>query len=369
MPTSPEASADAIRARCEHALSHHGPLRERPHRVLAELAETIAADLLPDRYGGGSWLAAFEEEVARLLGKEAAVFMPSGTMAQQIALRIWSDRAREKRVAFHPRCHLEAHEEKGYQMLHGLCAVLVGSPHALMRLSDVEKIVEPIAALLLELPQRDLGGVLPTWEQLGEIVAWARARGVALHLDGARLWETKPFYARSYAEIAAPFASVYVSFYKGLGGIAGCVLAGPKDFIAEARVWQRRHGGTLAQTYPLALAAREAMRIRLGRMDAYVAAAVSLAKRLSKVVDIEVVPEAPQTNMMHLFLRGDRERIEAAALAIADEKRIWLFSSLQRTSSPSTWLFELSIGDAALELGEDRVVAVLSELVDRARSP
>src|SRR6185436_5025530 len=145
-----------------------------------------------------------------LLGKEAAVFMPSGTMAQQIALRIWADRKGPRRVAFHPLCHLELHEHKGYQLLHGLHGVLVGSPHQLMTLADLEAVAEPLAALLVELPQRGIGGQLPPWDDLTRMLESARGRGAAIHLDGARLWETAPFYRRSYAEIAGLFDSVYV---------------------------------------------------------------------------------------------------------------------------------------------------------------
>src|SRR6185369_15444353 len=104
-----------------------------------------------------------------------------------------------------------------------LHAKLVGDGHALVTLADLERIAEPIAALLLELPQREIGGLLPAWEELSAIVSWARARGAALHLDGARLWESQPFYGRPLAEIAGLFDSVYVSTYKTLGGLAGCV--------------------------------------------------------------------------------------------------------------------------------------------------
>ena len=93
------------------------------------------------------------------------------------------------------------------------------------------------------MPQREIGGQLPSWSDLEAQVAWARDRGVAVHMDGARLWESGPFYERSYAEIAALFDSVYVSFYKGIGAIAGAALSGPAPFIGEARLWQRRSGG------------------------------------------------------------------------------------------------------------------------------
>ncbi|MGI8698645.1 MAG: threonine aldolase family protein, partial [Mycobacteriales bacterium] len=240
-PAPPARDVDAVRDRCTRFLGWHG--RPRPREVLLELAAATPDDLRPDHYGAGAVLEDLEAQVAELLAKPAAVFMPSGTMAQQIALRIWSERRGTRTVAFHPTCHLELHEERGYDRLHGLHAKLVGQPHELLRLVDLEELAEPLAALLLELPQRELGGRLPDWDDLLAQTAWARERGIALHLDGARLWEAQPFYGRPHAELAGLFDSVSVSFYKGLGGLAGAALASDAATIAEARVWQRRHGG------------------------------------------------------------------------------------------------------------------------------
>jgi threonine aldolase len=339
---------------------------ERPAATLEKLAQDVDPSALPDSYGEGPLIAHFEQEIAALLGKEAAVFMPSGTMAQQIALRIWADRKGSRQVAFHPRCHVEQHEHKGYQVLHGLHGVLVGSPYRLMTLADLKAVADPLAALLLELPQREIGGQLPTWDALAAMVDFARARGVALHLDGARLWEIKPFYGRSYAEIAGLFDSVYVSFYKGLGGIAGCALAGPTSFIAEARIWQRRHGGTLVQQYPYVLSAQAGLRERLDRMDRYVAKAIEVARHLAALPEIDVLPDPPQTNMMHLHLRGEKEALETAALELSRDTGIWMFGKLRPTSLPSLSIFELTVGDALLTFSEEEIVALFRELFARA---
>ncbi len=98
---------------------------------MQEIAECPYAENNADNYGAGGYVAEFEAEIAELLGKEAAVIMPSGTMAQQIALRIWSDRAQNKTVAFHPMCHMHTHEHMGYQELHHLSPVLLGEPDRL----------------------------------------------------------------------------------------------------------------------------------------------------------------------------------------------------------------------------------------------
>lgn len=365
----PDPRIDALRARCTRSLSHHGRDHESPARTLRALAAACGEDVLRDAYGEGELIEGLERDVARLLGHEAAVFLPSGTMAQQIALRIWADRKGPRNVAFHPLSHLEIHEHLAYRHLHGLHGVVVGSRWGLVTLDDLKKVVEPLSAVLLELPQREIGGRLPSWEELSAISAWAREKGIALHLDGARLWECGPFYGKEYAEIAGLFDSVYVSFYKGLGGIAGCVLSGPASLAAEARVWQRRHGGNLVQLYPYVLSARAALAERLPRMPEYVARARSIAARLSGLAGIEVVPDPPHTNMMHLHLPGAKERLEAAALALAEETSVWLFGKLQPGPTPSRAILEVTVGDAAKALSDDEIAGLFEALIERARRP
>src|SRR5690349_8535152 len=96
---------DAVFAACTRFLAGHYP--QSPRQALLELAEVTPAEAMPDRYGQGELIASFEQQVADLLGKPAAVFMLSGTMCQQIALRIWTERRGIRSVAFHPTCHLE----------------------------------------------------------------------------------------------------------------------------------------------------------------------------------------------------------------------------------------------------------------------
>jgi len=237
-----------IQAECTRFVFYHPP--KTPRDILAELSAFTAPEVDSDIYGKGDLIEGFEAEIAALLGKPAAVFMPSGTMAQQIALRIWADRKGVRQIAFHPTCHLELHEQQAYREMHHLQGVLVGDRYHLITLDDLKHIPVPLAALLLELPQRYLGGALPSWEDLNAQTAWAHERGIVTHMDGARLWECKPFYRREYAEIAALFDTVYVSFYKILDGIAGAALAGPEDLIAEARLGSGGTAGTWCTCTP-----------------------------------------------------------------------------------------------------------------------
>jgi threonine aldolase len=272
-------------------------------------------------------------------------------------------------VAFHPTCHLELHEEKGYARLHGLHGKLVGDPNRLITLADLERIREPLAALLLELPQREIGGLLPAWDDLRAQVAWARERTIAVHLDGARLWEAQPFYDRPHAEIAALFDSVYVSFYKGLGGMAGAALAADADVVAEARVWQRRQGGNLVTMHPYVVAAETALDTRLERMPVYAAHARALAAALSGVEGIEIVPDPPQTPLFHILLRGDRERLADAALDLAEERKVFLFADPDSTTSPSWHKLEVMVGEVTLALEPDEVAGLFAEVLTRASAP
>lgn len=346
-------------------MNGHGPRQLRDE--LTALADAAGGEP-PDVYGSGGALEALEREVAELLGKPAAVFMPSGTMAQPIALRIHADEARCSVVAFHPTCHLELHEQRAYSQLHGLDARLVGRRDRLIELADLEAVPEPVAALLLELPQREIGGLLPRWEALTEQAEWARRRGVRLHLDGARLWECAPFYQKTYAEIAALFDSVYVSFYKALGGIAGAALAGSVELVQRARVWQRRHGGNLVSLYPYALSAREGLRLRLGRMAQYRDDACRAARILSALPGVRVAPDPPQTNLFHAYLPVDGERLLDASAELAERAKVALFTRTRPCDVPGYTSVEVSIGDGVAALGDAELAELLRSVLASAGS-
>ena len=351
---------------CERFLLGHGP-RHIPTE-LAALARAAAPAQAPDAYGAGGALEELEQELAALFAKPAALFLPSGTMAQQIALRIHAERANNRTVAFHPTCHLELHEQRGYARLHGLHACLVGRRDRLLARADLDAVAEPVAALLLELPQRELGGLLPSWEELCAQRDWARERRVALHLDGARLWESMPYYGRTLAEAAGLFDSVYVSFYKTLGAIAGAALLGSTELIAEARVWQRRHGGNLVSLYPYVLSARECLRQRLAKVPEYVERARGVAACFARLPGVRVVPDPPVTNLFHVHWPVPSEALLQASAAVARERRIALVTRTRPCDVAGHSISEITIGDAARAISLDELEQCLTELLRRARA-
>ena len=307
----------ALRAGCTKFLTGYGRV------TAAEMLATIPADTEVDTYGEGGVVAALENEIASLLGKPAAVFLPSGTMAQQSVLRVHADQRQRRTVIFHPMCHLEQHEEQAYQRLHGLIGRPIGNRDRLIELADLTKIAEPVAALLIELPQRDIGGQQPPWDELSAQCRWAADAGAAAHLDGARLWESAAGYGRQPGEIAALFDTVYVSFYKGIGALPGCCVAGPADVIAQVRDWRKRMGGTLFGLWPNAASALSCLTARLPKMPGYFEHAKAIAAELSKLDTVRVVPDPPQTPMMHVLLRTTPQRFADGVRVLAADRGVW----------------------------------------------
>jgi threonine aldolase len=356
MSNDDDADITALLDRCTRFLNLHGPVRA------ADMLATIPQDCVVDRYGEGGVVAELESEIARVLGKPAALFLPSGTMAQQAVLRVHADRRGRRTVVFHPMCHLERHEGQAYRRLQMLAGRLAGDPNRLLTADDLAGIAEPVAALVLELPQRDIGGQQPSWDELAAQCAWAREGGAAVHLDGARLWESAAGYDRSPAEVAALFDTVYISFYKAVGALPGCCVAGPEEIIAEVREWRERMGGTLFYLWPNAASALTCMAARLPRMTEYLKHARAIAAALRDVPGVTVIPDPPQTAMMHLLLDVSAERFTAAARALAAEQRIGAWPRAMTTADPSVQRVELAVGDATCALTSAEIAAAVAAL-------
>ena len=333
----------AVRDDCQHRIS--GQLVMTMADQLAVMSQQALKFDSPDVYGKGDLIESFEASIADLLGKEAAIFLPSGTMAQNIALRIWADEAGLNRVGFHATSHLEVHEQSAYRELYNLEAQLLGEPDRVITLADLQAVNQPLAAILLELPMREIGGQLPDWEELQAQSQWAREQGIALHMDGARLWQCTPYYDRSMAEIAALFDSVYVSFYKDIGGIAGSVLAGPAEFAETARTWIRRAGGNLYALYPYVLAAKAGMERNLDALPQAVEDAHWLAQYLNQIPGLKTLPDVPPTNLFHLLAPYEPETLVEKACEWSERNKVFLLP-VPRAQVDNHSIMEFSLGRA-----------------------
>lgn len=309
-----------------------------------------------DVYGTGPLIEEFENKVATLLGFPAGRFMPSGKVAQNVALRVWAERSGNPHFGMHPTSHLELHEARAYEQLFSLRASLVGPRDRPLLAEHLLSVPESLCALLTELPLREAGGQLPTWEQLEELKDAAQQTDTRLHLDGARLWETAASYERSYGEICQGFDSVYVSFYKGIGALSGAMLLGAQDFIEEAAVWQKRCGGELYTLLPNVASAAMLFDQRLARMPAYYERTLALAECIQATPGMATLPSRPQASMMHVLLSCSPEVALQARDRLAEESGVWLLDGVRPGEAPGSSRFEWSIGEAtcALGLGELR---------------
>lgn len=341
-----------------YKLAGHG---NRDVHVLKEAFREMSGDTLSDMYGKGEVIEESQEKMAALLGKEATVFFPSGTMAQQIALRIWCDERGVKKVGYHPLSHLEIHEEDGLKELHNIESVFLTERDHVISMSNIVEMEEEVGAILLELPQREIGGQLPSFETLEQISEYCRAHRIRLHLDGARLLEVLPYYEKSAAEVCTLFDSVYLSLYKGIGGIAGAILAGGEDFIQQSKVWKRRHGGDLISLYPYIIPADYYFEKRANKMEQYYEEAKEVAGKFNACSGIHTIPSVPVSNMFHVHFEQSKEQVEPLLLEVEERTGVGMTSHLIETLE-KTCYFEVYMGDLYSQIPTDRVQAVFEDL-------
>ncbi|PEL12333.1 low specificity L-threonine aldolase [Bacillus sp. AFS017336] len=336
-------------------------------QILKDALNELDGNEESDVYGAGNFIEDFQNKMAEFLGKESAVFFPSGTMAQQIALRIWCDQKGINKVAYHPLSHLEIHEEDGLKKLHNIEPILLADKSRVIELEDVLAMNEEISCLLLELPQREIGGQLPSYETLKSISSYCREKGIKLQLDGARLMEILPYYKKTAAEVCSLFDSVYMSFYKGIGGVAGAILAGDTDFINESKVWKRRHGGDLISLYPYIISANVYFDQRANKMEQYYHNAVELAELFNSCHGINTIPQIPVSNMFHVHYNAPLEKIKQIIIALQEETKIGITSNL-RPVNEEVCYSEISIGDQYSAISKEDLHNVFKKLNEEMKS-
>jgi threonine aldolase len=337
--------------------------RTTPAEVFAELAkacEELGLDEW-DSYADGGAVDRLEQQVAELLGKPAATFFVSGTMAQQSMLRVWCERRGSRRVAIPDLSHLLVHEHDGPRLMHGLRFEHLTQGRVAPSGDDLRALTPGLGAALIELPLRDAGCLAPPWEDLVGLSEAARELGVPLHVDGARLWEVQPFYDRPLAEIAALADSVYVSFYKGLAGLSGAAVVGEKAAMDELREWRQRMGGQLYRMTPYAVSALVGLRDRLPRMGEYVAWSRAFADELV-AAGLRVNPEPPHMNTFEVFADSPLGELKERLATLMERERVQPSGSWAATEVPGISMTEVSCYESALGFDPAQVAGWYAEI-------
>jgi threonine aldolase len=187
-------------------------------------------------------------------------------------------------------------------------------------------------------------------------------------MDGARLWESAAAFGKTPAEIAAGFDSVYVSLYKGIGGLGGAMLAGSHGFVARAAEWFGRQGGNVLHRSPYVVAAAMQFDERLAAMPAYYQRTLFLYDALRVHPELKVNPARPQANMLHIHLPVSRERALEIRRKLAAEHGVWIFNRVSHGALPDSCFFEIYVGDNLLDTPDGRVREVVALLAAEVMS-
>jgi threonine aldolase len=315
-------------------------------------AAMAAADVGDDVYGEDPTVNALEAEVAELLGHEAGLFVPSGSLGNQLGLRLLARPGEE--IVCDVMAHIARAELGSAAALAGITFRTWHSDRGLLDVDAVRNIIAPSAgpylvstvAIAVENTHNFGGGTVQPADQMAALVALAHDTGLALHLDGARLWNAHVATGTPLRELASPFDTVSVCLSKGLGAPVGSVLVSTADRIAEARVWRKRYGAGMRQVGILAAAGRYALQHNIERLADDHARAARLAAELAG--DASAAP----TNMVVLDVP------DAAAVAEKARDADVLISALgPRTLRLVT---HLDLADAEI----DRAIDVLAPLVN-----
>lgn len=284
-------------------------------RPTPEMRTAMAtAEVGDDVYGDDPTVKALERAAAECLGKEDAVYVPSGVMANQVGIRAHTQPG--DAILCDGAAHIYLLEGGAPAAISGVLPRLLPAVRGIFSAADVDAavgtlhpffpttVMPPVRLLCVENTHNAGGGSIWPVERLNEVTRTAKRLGLSLHMDGARLWHAAAATGVSEAEYAAPFDSVSVCFSKALGAPVGSCLAGERDFIARARRFKQQMGGGVRQAGIIAAGALHALRQHRPRLAETHATAARFARGLSEYEAILLDPDTVQTNIVRFQLRG-----------------------------------------------------------------
>jgi threonine aldolase len=282
-------------------------------REYAALLNTLcqARDVRDDSYLLGGEVEEFEKHWAKLLGKESAVFMPSGTLANQLALRALT--GSKRRVIVPEMSHVYNDTGDACQTLSGLTLLPLAPGKATFTVADVDavltrtaggRVAADVGALLIESPIRRLSGQMFDWEEAKRVTAFAKSKGIRTHLDGARLFIASAYTGVTPAQYSEPFDTVYVSLWKYFNCGIGAILAGPKSVLDGMFHVRRMFGGNLAAGWNAAVVCRHYMDGFEDRLKSAVKTSETFYAAIAKhpKIGIERIPNG--TNLTRVTFKG-----------------------------------------------------------------
>jgi threonine aldolase len=322
----------------------------------AAMAEAEVGD---DVFGEDPTTNRLQGKVAEMLGKEAAIYAPSGTMTNLIGVRLHCKPGDE--MICEAGCHIINYEQSGYAQLSGIAARTVEGRYGVVEPSRFEGLIRPgdthqvrTRLVCLENTHNRGGGKIQPYETVKRICSWAHENGLRTHLDGARLFNAVIATGIEAPRWAAHFDTVSVCFSKGLGAPVGSALAGSRELIADAVRHRKVLGGGMRQCGVTASAALYALENHLERLAHDHECAQRLASGIAEIDELELTPEQIDTNL--LFFRVDERLGTAADLCHRLRERGVLMLPLGPQSVRAVTHLDVTPQDA------DRAVEVLKQL-------
>ncbi len=304
---------------------------------------TSAGGVTADNYSRGGIVEKLETRMAELLGKESAVWLPTGTLANQLAVRLLAGNRR--RVLVQAESHLYRDCGDCAQTLSGLTLIPLAAGRATFALNDVERaaheaasgrVTTPIGAIQIETPVRRRQGERFDFAEMKRIAAWAREHKAGLHLDGARLFLESAYTGRSLKEYAALFDTIYISLYKYFNAASGAVLAGPKALLDDLYHTRRMFGGGLPQVWPFAAVALHYLDGFEQRFQRAVDASERVIAALSKDANFELERIPNGTNIFRMRVNSVnapvfRGRLDASGISAGAPVGEWFAMQVNET--------------------------------------
>ncbi len=264
------------------------------------IAEAVVGD---DVFGDDPSVNELQEKTAALLGQEAALFVPSGMMANQIAIRIHTSHGDE--VICQRDSHAFFYESGAPAALSGVSVRFIEGRRGLFDGADVQALLRPLnnhfapsRLVIIENTHNRGGGSVWPIEMIADVAAVARKAGLAMHLDGARLFNASVASGVTLAEYARHFDTVSMCYSKGLGAPVGSILAGSRDSIQAAHRFRKMFGGGMRQAGLLAAAATYALDHHIDRLADDHANAKTLAVALAELPTVTIDPDEVETNIL-----------------------------------------------------------------------
>ncbi len=266
-------------------------------------AAMAAADVGDDVFGEDPSVRALEERIAELTGKEAAIYVPSGSMSNQIGVRLHCAPGDE--LICEAQCHIYKYEQGGYAQLSGVAAHTVEGANGVLRLEQLAGLIHPddphlvrTRLVCLENTHNRGAGRIQPYDVVESICGWAHANGLATHLDGARLFNAVVASGIDARRWSQHFDTVSICFSKGLGAPVGSALCGSRESIVQARRIRKLFGGGMRQAGIIAAAALYALEHHVERLAEDHANAQSLAAAVHGIDGLQLVGESVDTNMV-----------------------------------------------------------------------